>query len=159
MSKFPSHLTEIKALLTEQCNTFQAGRVAKSLEKWKSVTSDKDILTTVLGTKIEFSEFPEQNALPQTIFNKGEKSNIKEEIQKLALKRVVEAATYENDKIISNVFWGKKADGSHRLNLKDFNSFVKYQKFKMDALNTILNLMSEHCFMASERRSLLHSSC
>ena len=51
VSKFPSHLTEIKALLTEQCNSFQADRVAKSLENWKSVTSDKDILTTVLGTK------------------------------------------------------------------------------------------------------------
>ena len=69
--------------------------------------SDKDILTTVLGTKIEFSEFPEQNALPQTIFNEGEKSNIKEEIRKLALKGIVELASYENDKIISNVFWGK----------------------------------------------------
>ena len=104
-----------------------------------------------MGTKIEFSEFPEQNALPQTKFNKGEKSIVKEEIQKLALKGVVEPASHENDEIISNVFLRKKPDGSHRLilNLKDFNSFVKYQKFKMDTLNTILNLMSDNCFMAS----------
>ena len=104
-----------------------------------------------MGTEIEFSEFPEQNALPQTKFNEGEKSIVKEEIRKLALKGVVEPASHENDEIISNVFLRKKPDGSHRLilNLKDFNSFVKYQKFKMDILNTILNLMSENCFMAS----------
>ena len=108
VSNFPSHVTEIKALFTEQCNTFQAGRVAKSLDNWKSVTSDKDILTTVLGTKIEFSEFPEQNALPQTKFNKGEKSIVKEEIRKLALKVVMEPASHENDEIISNVFLRKK---------------------------------------------------
>ena len=49
--KFPSYLTEIEASLTEQSNTFQAGRVAKSLDNWKSVMSDKHILTTVLEQK------------------------------------------------------------------------------------------------------------
>ena len=49
----------------------------------------------------------------------------------------MEPRSHENDEIISNIFFaGKKTDGLHRLilNLEDFNSFVKYQKFKMDTL-------------------------
>ena len=35
------------------------------------------------------------------------------------------------------------------LNLKHFNKFVDKHKFKMETLNSILDLMSEGCFMTS----------
>ena len=35
------------------------------------------------------------------------------------------------------------------LNLKDLNNFVVYKHFKMESLNSVLDLMTPGCFMAS----------
>ena len=52
---------------------------------------------------------------------------------------------------MSNVFSRHKKNGSSRLilNLVKLNPFIQYHHFKMDTINTVINLMRRGCFMAS----------
>ena len=49
------------------------------------------------------------------------------------------------------IFIVKKPDGGTRLilNLKELNEFVKYEHFKMVGINTIINMVTRNCFMAT----------
>ena len=73
------------------------------------------------------------------------------EVEKLLSKGVMEPAQHEQGEILSNIFIRPKTDGTCRLilNLKEFNKRVSYCHFKVDTLNTIINLMSPDCYMAS----------
>ena len=63
---------------------FKAGSIASCLNKWKEITSDKWVLSTVSGTNIEFEEIT-QIPLAQRKFQKHERdSNIfRQEIENL----------------------------------------------------------------------------
>jgi hypothetical protein len=52
---------------------------------------------------------------------------------------------------VSNIFSKQKPDGTIRviLVLSSFNEDVTYRHFKMENLNTALNFMTPHCYMAS----------
>ena len=52
---------------------------------------------------------------------------------------------------VSTIFLRPKKDGTHRtiLNLKQFNEFVEYHHFKMDTLETAINMVKPGCYMAS----------
>ena len=45
----------------------------------------------------------------------------------------------------------EKKDGSHRMisSLKDLNQQVEYQKFKMETVQTALQLTTKNCYFAS----------
>ena len=87
-----------------------------------------------------------------TNFSKEESDIVSDEIIKLKSKGVVEPAEHEQGEVISGIFLCPKKDGSHRLilNLKEPNKSVVYHHFKMDTLNTIINLMQKRC---------LHGEC
>ena len=57
----------------------------------------------------------------------------------------------EPGQIVSSIFLHPKKDGSYRLNLnlKQFNTNVVYHHFKMDSIQTIVQLVTPNCFMAS----------
>ena len=73
------------------------------------------------------------------------------ELERLLAKEVIEPTRHEPGEIISPIFVREKKDGRFRLilNLKELNKSVTYTHFKMDTLQTIINLMSPNCFMAS----------
>ena len=52
---------------------------------------------------------------------------------------------------MSSIFTQEKRDGSYRmiLNLKQVNKHIEYEHFKMDSLQSVLNIIRPNCWMAS----------
>ena len=118
------------------------------------MTSDKVILDMVKGCHITFTHnhFPLQLRPPQSIkFTDWESSLMDQKINALLQKGVIEEAYHSHGEFLSNVFLRPKKDGSFRmiLNLKNLNSHVEYNKFKMDTLQSILKLITPGCYMAT----------
>ena len=109
----------ITAHFTSRSNEFKAGRIKHYFHKWKELTSDKEILQTVLGLKLEFLDNPQFLNIPE--FSKEDESVIDSEIQKLLAKSVITKCKHETGEYISPIFIRHKPDGSCRLilNLKN----------------------------------------
>ena len=131
---------------------FQAGQIRHNFKTWQSLTSDKTILTQVLGCHIELQSEPNQNEMPKPYrFSAEKKKLIDVEIHKMQEKGVIERTRPMVGQYISNIFTREKSDGSLRiiLDLSHFNEEVVYRHFKMDSLQTAINLMSQGAYMAS----------
>ena len=129
---------------------FVAGNLATHVQSWRSITSDPSILEMVAGYFLEFDDMPFQPVLPHSSFSKGEELIIAAEIKKLLEKGVINEATHCANEYISTVFTRPKKDGSHRLilNLKNLNQFVTYQHFKMESLQSAVQLIQKDYWMA-----------
>lgn len=83
----------------------------------------------------------------------AEKVIIDSEIASMLHQNVIEPVpnSPESGEYISNIFLRKKKDGGYRviLNLKTFNKFVQKSHFKMTSLQSAIELMSPHAYMAS----------
>ena len=136
-----------------QQTSFCAGRLRDYLVQWKGLTSDPIILQYVAGVKIEFKGdiLPQQSARRPSLFNAKERTIVHSEIDKLITKGVIVPSSPEIGDFISTIFLRPKKDGTHRtiLNLKQFNEFVEYHHFKMDTLETAINMIKPGCYMAS----------
>ena len=152
VSNFDSYV-ELKLIpyLQEEVVNFTAGYIKQNIERWKDLTSDREVLSTVMGLKIEFKSVPIQNQLHTTRLAANEMSIIDLEIQNLISKNVIEPTGRTTGDIISGIFLRDKKDGGHRLilNLKSLNEFTTKHHFKMDTLNTISKLVEKDCYMAS----------
>ena len=84
-------------------------------------------------------------------FTNEEKIIITEEIQKFLDKNIIEIVDRSDDEFISNIFLRPKKDGTFRIifNTKELNDSVEYHHFKMDTLQTAIQLMKEDCWFAS----------
>ena len=133
------------------CHTFRAGQVVAHFAACRTLTSDKIILSDVLGAAIECTATPVQHKLPNQIFSKHEYPIVRQEVHKLLEKCVIAKVSPIPGQILSNVFLRPKKDGTHRLilNLKRFNESVSHYHFKMDSLSTITKLVTQNCYMAS----------
>ena len=143
--------TTLRPYLQRRCDTFQARNISHSLHTWKGITSDKDILCTVMGMSIDFSDKPIQQIGEKSVRSESEIQIISGEINKLLSNRVLEVTEHSDNEIISDIFLRDKKDGSHRmiLNLKKLNLYAEKVHFKMDTLHTITKLVEKDCFMAS----------
>ena len=97
-------------------------------------------------------ETPTQVKEPRPIqFNQSESKVVENEVQNLLAKGVIEKCEPSSNQYVSNIFVREKKDGRFRviLNLKNLNQSVEYQKFKMETLESIVNLIRPGCFMAS----------
>ena len=107
----------------------------------------------ILGQSIEFTRTPYQRVVPREkkILDLDEQHVIDTEIDKLLAKGVITPSSHEEGEYISPIFTRAKKDGSFRviLNLKCLNTHVQYTQFKMDSLNTVLQMVKPGCFMAS----------
>ena len=58
---------------------------------------------------------------------------------------------YCENQFISNIFIQQKNNGKYRLilNLAKLNENINYRHFKMESLNTAMNLISRNCYFAS----------
>ena len=81
----------------------------------------------------------------------NEQHVIDTEIDKVLAKGAITPSSHEEGEYISTIFTRAKKDGSFRLilNLKCLNTHVQYHHFKMDSLNTVLEMVKSSCFMAS----------
>ena len=65
-------------------------------------------------------------------------------------KGVIKETCHEEKEFVSPIFISHKSNGGIRLilNLKQLNKNIKYHHFKMESINTILNLITKDCLMA-----------
>lgn len=131
---------------------FKAGQISLCISEWEKLTTDKHILDSVRGLKIDFTTVPFQCSEPKSInFNEQERFIIDEELDKLLHMGVIEKADEDETQFISNIFIRKKKNDTYRviLNLKNLNKFIQYHHFKMENLQTILHMMHPNVYMAS----------
>lgn len=136
-----------------QAIPFKAGRIHSFIEKWKLITTDARILDIVQGCQIEFNRGPPfQIKEPKPLkISVKEREFIQNEINRLLDKGVLIPCHHEKGEFLSSVFVTPKKDGSFRLilNLKNFNKHVAYHHFKMESLQSVIQLMKKDCYMAS----------
>lgn len=133
-----------------------AGRLKKFVTAWHQITSDSTILNTIQGYTIEFDKSkPIDYRLSKVARDRelcpAEQSFLEKELDRLLSKGVLEKVHHVHGEFISNIFFRPKPDGSYRmiLNLKSLNESVQYHHFKMDTLQSVLQLIEPHCYMAS----------
>ena len=162
VNEFLSFLPLLNDFFARQASNFKAGRLAAFLPTWVKITSDPEILHMVSGQHIEFSSEPVHITQPNKgVFSDKERLVITSEINTLLEKAVIVKAHHEPGEFISPIFVRPKKDGSHRmiLNLKNLNTHVEYNHFKMDTLESAICLMTPGCYMASiDLRGLLFRS-
>ena len=116
---------------------------------WKDCTSDWEVIETIKGRSIQFTEIPFQKRSPKNFMN-GDLPLLRQEVEKLRKQGVVEFAEHEEGEFISRVFLVKKRDGKEFrliLDLSELNEdFVEYKKFKMETFKSIMRLVTPGCW-------------
>ena len=133
-------------------NKFVAGNTQYCIEEWKKITSDPFILLGVAGIRIDFEAIPLQKEIPRKFhMSVHDKLKLDFELQIMFEKGIVEEACASKGQFISNLFTVPKPSGRHRviLDLSRLNEDVVYNHFKMDNLQSAMELLSRDCFMAS----------
>ena len=139
---------QIKAHLKLSGDKFQGGCIKLSLHKWEELTSDMEVISTVLGMPINIaSNLPITNKY-QYPFNDKEDAFIESEIQNLVKKGFIRNSSHETGEFISPIFLREKSDGGYRLilSLKKLNQSVEY-KNKFETLVTIIQLIRQNMYM------------
>ena len=143
-------MSNLRAELSSQVNSFQAGAISSKLQNWQDLTSDTSILQTVAGLPIDFinSPPPQRNLHNGDHFSKMEHAFIQKELIRLEKLGVIKKSVHETGEYISPVFLTPKSDGGFRLilNLKELNRFCPYVHFKMDTIDKVLTLVTRNCF-------------
>ena len=114
---------------------FKAGNIASCLSKWKEITSDKWVLSTISSANIEFEDIT-QIPLAQRKPQKHERDShlYRYEIENLLKKDAIVPVADKERGYISTIFLREKKDNKYRLilNLKNFNGHVTYRRFKTE---------------------------
>ena len=129
---------------------FVPGNIRNYQDRWESLTSDRDILQTVSGLKVEFMESNAPLPSPRISYSSNSKSRIlKSEISSLESRGIITKVAHVPGEILSPVFLKEKSDGSHRLilNLRDLNDHVEKIHFKMETISSILKLIKKDAYM------------
>ena len=139
--------TVVEALRALGPADHRAGGLARGVDEWAKLTSDRQILQDIRGHHIEFDEWPTQHKVPRPLnFSQTENDIIALEIERLLEKGVISEVAHEPGEFISNIFVREKKDsGKFRmiLNIKELNKHVKKHHFKMDTLTTALSLIEQ----------------
>ena len=112
-------------MIESESKQFIAGNLSKCLDEWRKITSDKEILQTVSGCTIEFTdgEVPTQASKSISKFSMEKSVIVDQEVKKLVEKQVLEPVVSRDGEFLSSIFLVPKKNGTHRLilNLKTFN--------------------------------------
>lgn len=131
---------------------FIPGNTRNCLENWEAITSDEYILQLARGIPLEFvCEPPRQLELPRYYnFNQRDKEIIEEEVNKLVNRNIVSEIS-SGWKFVSNIFIRPKQNNKFRLiiDLSPLNEYILKEHFKMDNLNSAIDLLSKGSFLAS----------
>lgn len=89
VSGFEGFLPNLLYYLQKLCNTFKAGQVAAHFAAWRTLTSDKVLLSVVLRASIKCTATPVQHRLPNQTFSVQEYPIVCQEVHKLLEKGVI----------------------------------------------------------------------
>jgi len=131
---------------------FVAGRTRQCVSEWVKLTTDPEILDIIMHCHIEFIEDPCLFSMHgQRNFDSHQTSIINDEVLKLVDLGVISPASHEQGECLSPIFVTPKRDGSFRLifNFKNCNQAVQFRHFKMDTLNSVINIISPQAYFAS----------
>ena len=109
-------------------------------------------MSIISDDKIEFVDAPKmQHKTRSPKFLDEEINLIKDEIDKLLTKGIIKETCHETKEFVSPIFIFHKSNGGIRLilNLKQLNKNIEYHHFKIDSINTILNLITKDYFIVS----------
>ena len=83
--------------------------------------------------------------------NQSEAKALLVEIQKLLEKKVIQKCQPVTDQVLSSVFLVRKPNNSFRtiFNMKQLNTQIRYEHFKMDTLETAKSLLRKDWFLSS----------
>ena len=137
-----------------EASNFKADRLKYHFEFWKSISTEPWITQTVRGLKIDLVSKVQQHKIPREInFSSQDQILIDAEISKMVETGIIEPVSNQPEpgEYISNIFIRPKKPTGIRviLNLKSFNENVEYKHFKMQSLQTAIDLMTPGAFMAS----------
>ena len=116
-------------------------RLSLFADRWPEVTDDPWVLDTVTdGLKIDFISEPFQRSSPRDVSISGDMQAVcQAEICSLLRKGAIEEITDGSAGFLCSFFCVPKKMAGFRpiVNLKPLNSFVKYEHFKMENLETV----------------------
>ena len=95
VSTFEEHLPNIESQLKNECDNFQAGRVAQFYENWRELRHNQEILRDIHGANIECNTTPQQHKLSRKQFSEDDTMIIESKVEKLLSKGVIEPAQHE----------------------------------------------------------------
>ena len=127
-----------------------AGRLKYFQANWNLITDDPWVLKTIMGYKIEFHSVPHQVTWPRTLMPKAQQESVQVEVDKMILQGAIHPVTSNTEGgFVSSIFLVDKKDGGHRpvINLKNLNSFVDFQHFKMEGIHMLRDLLKKGDFM------------
>ena len=132
------------------------GRLKLFYPEWLKITKDKFVLQCIKqGCRLNITSVPVQFKKPNQLkFNIEEQKALDNMILQMEKEKVIKKCKIEKGDFINNVFLVQKNTEEIKyrciLNMKTLNKeYIELTHFKMDTLNTCLQLMSKDCFMAS----------
>ena len=132
---------------------FRAGGISLCFDTWQKITSNFKILSIVKGLKLDFFRKPVQYKLPHEIqFSQKEANLVDIELQKLLSKGIITRSKIRPGDFVSNFFTRPKKDKNKvrcLLNLKQVNKFCRKNHFKMENLQTAINILRPGMKMAT----------
>lgn len=121
---------------------------------WKSITSDRYVLSLILGARMDFSVLPSasQSKIGRQYWPHQDSLAIAAFVEKLLQSGVISEVSHSEELVYSPIFLVRNHDGSERLilNVSNINrDCFKKKHFKMETLQTILPAIPKNAFMMS----------
>lgn len=129
-----------------------AGSLFQFINNWLAIEAPEFIVEIIKGHKIEFSQTPVQCQIPsQKSFTQLEETEMNSLIKTLLEIDAISKCKNEDGQFLSNIFLVPKPNGKYRfiLSLKELNTFVANEKFKIEDLRTAINLLTPGAYMTS----------
>ena len=123
------------------------GRLVHFYEYWSFICKDKQILHDIAGAKIPFisgKKIRQKFIPPQIKMTRTEIKFVNGELERLLSENcITEISKPLPGGWTSNIFLVPKKDGGFHLvlNLKKLNTFIRYQKFKMENIFDLINML------------------
>ena len=127
----------------------QGGQIKFHLNQWKAISSDKFILEMAKGLDMDFIETPQQQRVPrQYRMPKEHKQILNQEIQNMLDNKSMIKVEPTQNQFISQIFL-RKGETKNRpiINFRELNKFIPYQKFKMETLSDLKELIQKDDYM------------
>ena len=132
--------------------TFIPGGTKLKKHKWLQLTHDPFVLESVQGVRVDLHEEPNQKCKPREyVMSKENRHNTSSVVREHLEKGIIEKCKPCKGQFLSNIFLRPKPNGKHRLilDLSDLNDSVVYRHFKMDSLQTAIDLVQRDCYLGS----------